>query len=286
MKTRSGGRFSVKMSFASTGIPIIKMRRSYLYNGYPIHRKDGLYIKAGSSMRTIPASNVPMNWPSDICVIHYDVIKWEHLPRYWPFVRGIHRSPVNSPHKGQWRGALMFSSICTRVNGWVNNGEAGDLRRHRAHYDVILMYTVQRYAYQYVRVILPSSVRPVCLRYLNLAISLCLRYLNLVTSVCLRNLNLVNGHQCMFKLSELGHQCILMISELVHQDMSKRSQQFESDDSRRYSKWLATIGETSGHWPRELNSLCRPFCNGIGAGVQLFIFAGIPVPASSVLPSP
>ena len=43
---------------------------------------------------------------------HNDVIKWQHFPRYWPFVRGIHRSPVNSPHKGQWRGALMFSFIC------------------------------------------------------------------------------------------------------------------------------------------------------------------------------
>ena len=42
---------------------------------------------------------------------HDDVIKWKHFPRYWPFVRGIHRSPVNSPHKGQWRGALMFSLI-------------------------------------------------------------------------------------------------------------------------------------------------------------------------------
>ena len=41
-----------------------------------------------------------------------DVIKWKHFPRYGPFVRGIHRSPVNSPHKGQWRGALMFSLIC------------------------------------------------------------------------------------------------------------------------------------------------------------------------------
>ena len=71
--------------------------------------------------------------------IHDDVIKWKHFPRYWPFVRGIHRSPVNSPHKGQWRGALMFSLICTRINGWVNNGEAGDLRRHRHHYDVIVM---------------------------------------------------------------------------------------------------------------------------------------------------
>ena len=44
--------------------------------------------------------------------------------------------PVNSPHKGQWRGALMFSLICVWINGWVNNPEAGDLRRYRAHYDV------------------------------------------------------------------------------------------------------------------------------------------------------
>ena len=60
---------------------------------------------------------------------HDDVIKWKHFPRYWPFVRGIHRSPVNSPHKGQWRGALIFSLICVWINGWVNNREAGDLRR-------------------------------------------------------------------------------------------------------------------------------------------------------------
>ena len=50
-------------------------------------------------------------------------------------------SPVNSPHKDQWRGALMFSFICAGTNGWVNNVEAGDLRRHRAHYDVIVMWT-------------------------------------------------------------------------------------------------------------------------------------------------
>ena len=62
-----------------------------------------------------------------------------HFPRYWPFVRGIHRSPVNSPHKGQWRGALVFSLICVRINGWVNNREAGDFRRYRAHYDVTVI---------------------------------------------------------------------------------------------------------------------------------------------------
>ena len=46
---------------------------------------------------------------------------------------------VNSPHKGQWRGALMFSLICAWINAWVNSREAGDLRCHRAHYDVTVM---------------------------------------------------------------------------------------------------------------------------------------------------
>ena len=71
---------------------------------------------------------------------HDDVIKWKHFPRYWTFVRGIHRWPVNSPNKGQWRRALIFSLICAWMNGWVNNREAGDLRRHLTHYDVIVMW--------------------------------------------------------------------------------------------------------------------------------------------------
>ena len=77
--------------------------------------------------------------PNVNAAIRDDVIKWKRFPRYWPFVRGIHRSPVNCPHKGQWRGALMFSLICAWINGWENNREAGDLRRHRAHYDAIVM---------------------------------------------------------------------------------------------------------------------------------------------------
>ena len=75
-------------------------------------------------------------WPTQL--LHDDVIKWKHFPRYWPFVLGIHWSPVNSPHKGKWLGALMFPLICAWINDWVNNAEAGDLRRHRAHYDVIV----------------------------------------------------------------------------------------------------------------------------------------------------
>ena len=68
---------------------------------------------------------------------HDDVIKWN--PRYCPLARGIHRSLLNSPHKGQWRGALMFSLISAWINAWVNNRETGDLRRYRAHYDVSVM---------------------------------------------------------------------------------------------------------------------------------------------------
>ena len=88
---------------------------------------------------------------------HDDVIKWKHLPRYWPFVRGIHRSPVNSPHKGQWHRALMFSLICAWINGWVNNRGGGNLRRHRAQSDVIVMRYVQvqvlRYVFRVIRVL-------------------------------------------------------------------------------------------------------------------------------------
>ena len=69
---------------------------------------------------------------------------WRHqmetFPCYWPLVRGIHWSPVNSPHKGQWHGDLMFSLIGAWINAWVNNREAADFRRHRTHNDVIVMW--------------------------------------------------------------------------------------------------------------------------------------------------
>ena len=46
---------------------------------------------------------------------------------------------TDSPHKDQWRGALMFTLICVWINDWVNDHEAADLRRYRTHYDVIVM---------------------------------------------------------------------------------------------------------------------------------------------------
>ena len=52
------------------------------------------------------------NWILDKKCLQDDLIKWKYFSRYWPFVQIIHRSPVNSPRKGQRRGALMLSLIC------------------------------------------------------------------------------------------------------------------------------------------------------------------------------
>ena len=63
---------------------------------------------------------------------------WRHQMETFSALLAICAGPVNSPQKGQWRGALMYSLICVWINGWVNNRKAGDLRRYRAHYDVIV----------------------------------------------------------------------------------------------------------------------------------------------------
>ena len=97
---------------------------------------------------------------------HDDVIKWKHFPRYRPFVRGIHRSPLNSPHKDQWRGALMFPLICAWIKVWVNNRQAVDLRRHRAHYDVIVMTSPLWYVPY-----LEEMVMPKVLQYKKLSVN-------------------------------------------------------------------------------------------------------------------
>ena len=84
-------------------------------------------------------------------LFHDDVIKWRNFPHYWPIVQGIHQSPVNYPQKGHWGGALMFSLICAWINAWVNNCEAGDLRLHRTHYDVIAMCWAVYSGYQQIK---------------------------------------------------------------------------------------------------------------------------------------
>ena len=55
------------------------------------------WIMTSGNLINLTSSRGP--WPS--MAPHDDVINWKFFPRNWPFVRGIHRSPVNSPHKGQ-----------------------------------------------------------------------------------------------------------------------------------------------------------------------------------------
>ena len=76
-------------------------------------------------------------WYESTTLTHDDVIKWKYFPLYWPFVRGIHRSSVNSAHKGQWRGALMYPLICLNTLlskqswGWWFETPSRSLWRHR-----------------------------------------------------------------------------------------------------------------------------------------------------------
>ena len=106
----------------------------------------------GSSYRPILSPcNAPLNetiskWIQKY-LTHDDVIKWIHFPRYRPFVWGIHWSPVNSPHKGQCRRALIFSLICAWINDWANTRDTCGLRHHRAHYDVTAMSRVKNKSY-------------------------------------------------------------------------------------------------------------------------------------------
>ena len=80
-----------------------------------------------------------MAWCRQVYPGHDDVTKLKHFPAWLALCAGNSPVSVNSPHKGQWRGSLMFSLICVWINGWVNNREAGNLRRHCGHYGVIVM---------------------------------------------------------------------------------------------------------------------------------------------------
>ena len=139
----------------------LKTERAYIHQAWrhltprshEILKTRDIWLELSARSEIWPAAKAPVKCRSDfytqvacrtfnlIAYVHDDVIKWKHFPRYWAFLQGIHRSPVNSPHKGQWRGALRFFWSAPWINGWVNNREAGDLRRHHAHYDAIVMAT-------------------------------------------------------------------------------------------------------------------------------------------------
>ena len=105
------------------------------------HAKEDKSYFSNKSSEKIPYYRCDRKWATYMFCTAW----WRHQMETFPFrvtgpfVRIIHRSPVNSPNKGLWHRALLSSVICAWKNGWVNNRDAGDLRRHRAHCDVIVM---------------------------------------------------------------------------------------------------------------------------------------------------
>ena len=105
--------------------------------------QNDLYLRKFLGRRKIAKLNVKL----DGCITYasvMDVRKYKSSSPWWrhrmeTFSALLAICAGNSPHKGQWRWALMFSLICAWINDWINNREAGDLKRHRAHYDVIVM---------------------------------------------------------------------------------------------------------------------------------------------------
>ena len=79
----------------------------------------------------------------DLNLIIWNLSWWRHQIETFSVLLALcaGKSPVNGefPHKGQWREALRFSLICAWTNGWVNNRYAGDLRRHRPHYNATVI---------------------------------------------------------------------------------------------------------------------------------------------------
>ena len=97
--------------------------------------RAGLYIYIYVTTQPVPYITLSPAWSQ--CTNEFSL--WIRLAWLRHQMGPFSAVPVNSPHNGQWRGALMFPLICVWINGWVNNCEAGDLRRHRAHYGVIVM---------------------------------------------------------------------------------------------------------------------------------------------------
>ena len=131
---RSRGRFSTVCMYQHQFWKLIENAKIVLW----FHNKLSFTRVNSSSWRDVynKLGNHWFRWPiathnmNQCCIInwaplqHDDVIIWKHFRRYWPFVRGIHQWSVDSPHKAQWHGALMFSLICAWKSVRANDRDA------------------------------------------------------------------------------------------------------------------------------------------------------------------
>ena len=112
---------------------------TYIYNTCLINDKERSTHCLGISRINIYFSNVVTKIMPAL-IRNDDVINWKYFSRYWSFLMIYSLPSADSPHKSKRYGALVCSLIYTWTNSWANNQDAGDLRRHHAHYDVSVMY--------------------------------------------------------------------------------------------------------------------------------------------------
>ena len=110
-----------------------QMQKKFLFHG----TRWNISLKGSMPQRSIE-KRIPCNFQSnerhnDTCVLPSSLVVFITAPSL------SHDDVIKWKHKGQWRGALIFSLICAWINGWVNIGAVGDLRSHRAYYDVTVM---------------------------------------------------------------------------------------------------------------------------------------------------
>ena len=156
---KSGGHLNIKMSSYRYRDSYVKdktvSRPSYLQHGNPhiSERQTWYWDRALCSLNTTSCSFcsdfqwscvLETEWPESAADVLLSYSWWRHQTETFSALLAICAGnspvPVNFLHKGRGRGALMLSLIWARINGWVNNREAGDLSRHHVHYDVIVMY--------------------------------------------------------------------------------------------------------------------------------------------------
>ena len=124
---------------------------SIRYNGGACQRIQRIIQNKRINLQLI-VCEVTIKWPRNFAAPYlivpgiFYMSWWRHQMEIFSallaFCAGNSPAPVISPHKGQWRGALVFSLICAWINSWANNGDAGDLRRHHAHYDDTVMWSI------------------------------------------------------------------------------------------------------------------------------------------------
>ena len=144
-------------------------------------------------------------------------------------------------HRWQWRGTLMFSLICVWINGWVNNREAGDLRRHCAHYDV----TVINFEQHFLKLF--NTFEPILIHYATKILHKTTWFWNILT-----HLGLV-AYICDTRPEWLNDYTDAITKVVCTECTTFRYKWFNNIRSSEWLRWVTTEADSGGveikSWP-------------------------------------